>query len=53
VTGFDIPSGVRSAEIYYHPTGRILFTGISWAVVLLSGAFLVGGACLRRLGKLG
>jgi hypothetical protein len=53
VTGFDIPPGVRSAEIHYHPTGRILFAGLSWAVVLLSSVFLIVVACLRRLGKLG
>jgi hypothetical protein len=40
VTGFDIPRGVRSAKIYFHPTGR--FAAMSWATVLLSIVFLVG-----------
>jgi hypothetical protein len=53
VTGFDIPPGVRSAEISFHPTGRIVFAALSWAAVLLSAVFLIVAACfgwLRRLG---
>jgi hypothetical protein len=53
VTGFDIPPGVRSAEISFHPTGRIVFAALSWATVLLSAVFLIVAACfgwLRRLG---
>ena len=44
VTGFDIPPGVRSAEISFHPTGRIVFAALSWTVVLLSIVFLVCAA---------
>jgi uncharacterized membrane protein YfhO len=44
VTGFDIPGGVHSAKIYFHPTGRIVFAAMSWATVLLSIVFLVAAA---------
>jgi putative flippase GtrA len=34
-TGFDLPAGVGSARISYHPTARIVLTGLSWATILL------------------
>jgi hypothetical protein len=47
VTGFDIPPGVRHAEIAFRPTGRIAFAALSWATVLLSIVFLVGVTAAR------
>jgi hypothetical protein len=46
VTAFDLPAGTRSARIYFHPTARILFAGLSWAVVLLGLAFVAVTAAL-------
>jgi hypothetical protein len=46
VTGFDIPPGVRSAQVYFHPTARIAFAALSWVTVLLSLVFLAGAAAL-------
>jgi hypothetical protein len=44
VTGFDIPPGVRAAEVFFHPTARIAFVVLSWATLFLAVVFLVGAA---------
>ena len=41
VTGFDIPAGVRSAQILFHPTARIAFASFSWAMLAITVAFLL------------
>lgn len=46
VTGFDIPAGVSSVEVHFHPAARIAFAAVSWVTVLLAVIFLAGTAAL-------
>jgi hypothetical protein len=46
-TGFDLPPGVSSATVFYHPTARIVLTSVTWLTILL-GLLFVGGAPLAR-----
>ncbi len=51
LTGFDLPPGTRSAEVYFHPTARIVFASVSWATVFLGFVFVIAttlGARRRR-----
>jgi hypothetical protein len=34
-TGFDLPPGVDSARVSYHPTTRIALTSLTWATIVL------------------
>jgi hypothetical protein len=47
VTGFDLPPGVTSAQVYFHPTARLVFAAVSWATVLACLVLLVGIATFR------
>lgn len=49
LTGFDLPPGTRSAEVFFHPTARIVFASISWATLLLGLVIVVAiGVRTRR-----
>ncbi len=49
LTGFDLPPGIRSAVVSFHPTARIVFASISWATVGLGLLFVIAvPPALRR-----
>jgi hypothetical protein len=51
LTGFDLPPGVSSAEVFFHPTGRIVFATLSWAALFLALVFVAAvGVRVRRRG---
>jgi hypothetical protein len=41
LTGFDLRVGVRSAEIEFRPTKRIVLAGISWGTLFLGFGFVL------------
>ncbi len=47
-TGFDLPANVDAARISYHPTTRIVLTGVTWATILLALLAMAGIALARR-----
>ena len=48
LTAFDLPPGVRSAEIAFRPVDRIALAGLSWATLLLGSAFVILAPLVTR-----